>query len=1173
MRALGYQFRFDQAPAHRPKSIFADPGHRRERRIRRYLLAFMLVALAWGGIIVTDMFTRRPVETRPLPVQQGIVDDTGAGTGTGTGTGTPTPPPGEPTLVPARTTTEPAPPLIRDAAAGAAAGCAPPDSGFMAANAAQDTLQVFAHLPAGPGQERSPFSLSRDCGAIDVLLPEWFAITGPDLRLDIRPLDAEAKLATGDFLMTRGAALQLYPVVGIRPGANWPALLRAFADPDRLNNLTEDLNAAALAVQAEGICFDFGRIAQDRAPAIASFLRRIGDGLRQEGVETCLILNATDESWSAPALRDATDFVVAKVFVEPWAGSPVAATAPQDWFAATAAALAEHFGRTRLVVALGTASHDWVSGTAVPEKIPFGEAMARIGRAGATVTHAPQSQNPHSIFRDRAGRRHHLWMLDAATLYNQLTILADTGIANVAVWDLGSEDMAIWPILADPAALPAGQVPQFTEVLIENYLAYRGEGPFIRVAAPAVTGHREAEIDPATGLITALRYTRLPQPVQMERFQVAAPGKVVLTFDDGPERAFTTPILDALKTAEVPATFFVVGSQIWKNRDLLQRMVAEGHLIGLHSFWHPDMREASPSRNLFELNMTQRAISTATGRASLLFREPYQRTGGPLGVGQATPLWQAQNLGYIYVSSTIAPNDWDQIDRYQITAEVVHDLEESGGNVISLHDGGGNRAEVAAAVPLIIDALRARGYEFISLADLLGLEADSLMPTVERTGQTLVFDMSFRAINSVGSLWQAVFLSAIAIGVLRALAMLFLALRRKRHFTGTLGRFTPPVSVVIPAYNEEDTIIEAVDSVLALNYPNLEVVVVDDGSTDRTIDLLLAKYAFNPSVQIVAQLNQGKWRALNVALETVSSEFVICIDADTRIDARSVMKLIGHFRDPAVGAVAGKVRIANRKGLLPRLQALEYMVAQEIDRRAAEHLNAIMVVPGAIGAWRVSAIHACGGYSSDTLTEDADLTVTMNRKGYTICYEEDAVAVTRAPQTVRQFLAQRARWSLGMLQLARKHRGAVREGRALGWFALPDLIVHGYLLAFLAPIADFLFLTFLLDLGQAAWSGRAPHFDVSTGLLLTYAALPLVDLLVALAAHAFDRTEPLSLVLLSPVQRFTLRPLLYYTAIRAVWRALTGHLVKWTKSHRGRATAGRVAGRVAGRPARLGNAS
>ncbi len=1149
MRGTGYEFRFDPPSPQRAKTIFADPGRVRSRKATRYLIAFAVIVLAWGIFLFSDALTRRPLKTAAI-AQNGLVS--GETQRFLSQEGTPVAGAG-----PFAAGAEPPQPLID--AAGVAAqtiDCRPPAPGMMAANAASDgraAMRVFAYMPSE--QARGQFSLARDCGAIDVLLPDWFAISQPDLALDVRSFDAESKLATGDFLKERGAALELYPVIGMGPGADRQAILRALGDAASRKRLFDDMIEAAEVVQADGFCLDFGRITAAEAPGIGAFVARARASLAENGLQTCLILRATDEAWQAPALREASDFVVVKTFIEPWSGSPTAPSAPEPWFAETVDALARHFGKERLIVALGTASYDWISGVAVPEKISFGEAMARIERAGAQVTFAPQARNPQSIFRDRSGRRHHLWMLDAATLFNQLQLLRAAGIGNVAVWDLGNEDSAVWNTLVKPPSMPLAEYVPFTNVLIEDYLSYTGKGPFIRVTAPARIGQRVVTQDPATGRITALGYTRLPQPVRMERFERPAPGKVALTFDDGPDPKYTRAILDELKALNVPAGFFVIGSHIWQNRDLIRRMIDEGHLVGSHSFWHPDMRRVSESRNVFELNMTQRVLSSATGRTTLLFREPYQRTEGPLNLKQATPVWEVQNLGYIYVSSNVAPHDWEDLNRYQIAEDIVQEVEQNGGNVIALHDGGGDRAEVVAAVPLVVKALRARGYEFVSLADLLGLDRATLMPKAELAGSDVVFNVSFRAINSVGNLWRTLFLSAIAIGVVRSLIMLVLAIRRKPHFVGSFGRFAPPVSVVIPAYNEEDTIIESVNSVLALNYPNLEVVVVDDGSTDRTFDLLLEHYSRNPKVQIIAQFNQGKWRALNVALESVSSEFVICIDADTRIDERSVLKLVGHFRDPLVGAVAGKVKIINRKRLLTKLQVLEYMVAQEIDRRAAETLNAMMVVPGAIGAWRVSAVKACGGYSGDTMTEDADLTVTMNRLGYTICYEENAVAETRAPETVRQLLSQRARWSLGMLQLARKHRGAVREGHALGWFALPDLIIFGYVLAFLAPVADLLFLSFLVDQVQSFWFGQPTHFDVSPALLLTYAALPLVDLVVVLAAHAFDRSERASIVLLSPVQRLVLRPLLYFTAIRAVWRAITGRLVKWTKAHRAQAQA------------------
>jgi cellulose synthase/poly-beta-1,6-N-acetylglucosamine synthase-like glycosyltransferase len=203
-------------------------------------------------------------------------------------------------------------------------------------------------------------------------------------------------------------------------------------------------------------------------------------------------------------------------------------------------------------------------------------------------------------------------------------------------------------------------------------------------------------------------------------------------------------------------------------------------------------------------------------------------------------------------------------------------------------------------------------------------------------------------------------------------------------------------------------------------------------------------------------------------------------------------------------------------------------------------------VPGAIGAWRANAVLEAGIYSDETLTEDADLTMAIIRTGYRVVYEEDAIATTEAPATVRNLLLQRLRWSLGMMQASWKHRRAVREGRGLGLLTLPEIAIFGYLLPLLAPLADLFLLLVAYDWASEALGLRqAVPLDLPHHALLAYLALPAAEIAVIFAAFAFDRQEDRRLLWLIPLQRLLYRPLLYVSVIRALWRASTGTLAKW----------------------------
>lgn len=1146
----GYEFSFDVSPDTETHKVFYDPSQGRRRRTLRYVWSAVLLITAGAIMFFSDAFESRILSsTSPDLVvhttDPAILSDRVDAGALDAKLSVALPPGGLSSDVNIQT-------LVDRNTANLDEPCTEPSGTLAIASAAQAATsdrRLHAFLPSD--KDWSYGSLRHECGSLNVLMPDWFAFEDETLAIGVQQFDAEAKQVIGDFISKRRSDLKLIPTVRMRPGIDSNTFFLNLAVEEKRQQLIKDLLQATRSAGADGLCLDFGRITRARAPIVGSFASELKAALARNERELCLVFNAKDDAWESAALADASDYVVVRMFDQPWVGSPVAPLAEQHWFMDTTAKLVAHFGAERLVVALGTQSYDWVAGSAAPEPLGYAEAMARIGQAGAQVRYNAELGNSYSIFVDRQRRRHVIWMLDAVSMLNEMQYLEQAGISNVAIWGLGNEDPGIWSLVSPTGDPVLGKRSGVRNVLIEDFIESKGEGPFIRIKSPALTGFRLIDQDPETSFVTDVVYSRLPRAAVIEKFGAGAADQLVLTFDDGPDPDFTPPILDALKESGVSAAFFLVGHHIWENRDLVQRMIDEGHEIGSHSYWHPNMREINHSRALLELNMFQRVLGSAAGYGTLLFREPFQRTGGPINLRQAEPMLVAQNMGHFYVSSDVAPADWTDMSAEEIVADVISELEESPGNVIALHDAGRyDRGEVVRAVPLLISELRARGYTFVSLSDLLRIDREAVMPSVELP-RSAFFSFMFFTMSWSVEILKWIFGTAIAIGVARMMIMLWLAMRRKRHEVVEFGRFAPPVTVIVPAYNEEDTIIDAIESILALKYRDLRVIVVDDGSTDSTFDKLLDRYGRNRRVTILSHFNQGKWSALNLAVKKAETEILICIDADTRIDENAVSRMIMHFKDPEIGAVAGKVIPINRKGLLTHFQALEYMVAQNIDRRAAEHLGAMLVVPGAIGAWRRSAIMACGGYSGDTLTEDADLTVAINRAGYKICYDENAVAETKVPTTIKQLLAQRARWTMGMLQVAGKHRGALREGRALGWFAIPDLLLYGYILAFLAPMADFLFYRFLFELWQSWGSGEPVSTGLPTVLALSYLVLPLLDLFVAGVAQTFDRQEKAWIILLMPVQRFLYRPLLYYSAIRAVLRATTGSMVRWTQVHRG----------------------
>jgi peptidoglycan-N-acetylglucosamine deacetylase len=316
------------------------------------------------------------------------------------------------------------------------------------------------------------------------------------------------------------------------------------------------------------------------------------------------------------------------------------------------------------------------------------------------------------------------------------------------------------------------------------------------------------------------------------------------------------------------------------------------------------------------------------------------------------------------------------------------------------------------------------------------------------------------------------------------------------------------------------------------------VVVVDDGSKDATLKLLHERFAENPRVSILTQANAGKSAALNHAITQARNEILISVDADTIFQRGTVGKLVRHFADPKIGAVSGNARVGNRRKWITRFQSIEYIYGFNLDRRALDLLNAITVVPGAVGAWRKELILKLDGFGHDTLAEDTDLTLAVRRLGYVIRYEEEAVAYTEAPEDIRSLAKQRFRWAFGTLQAAWKHRDAlfVPKYGSLGFVALPSIWVFQVLLSSLSPFAE---LAMLVSL----FSGNWPI------VLLYYMGFFVLELLTGLLAYALEGERPWDLTLLF-FQRIFYRELMYYVLAKSLLYAMRGRLVGWGKLER-----------------------
>ncbi|WP_317444085.1 bifunctional polysaccharide deacetylase/glycosyltransferase family 2 protein [Streptomyces collinus] len=613
---------------------------------------------------------------------------------------------------------------------------------------------------------------------------------------------------------------------------------------------------------------------------------------------------------------------------------------------------------------------------------------------------------------------------------------------------------------------------------------------------------------------------------------------IALTFDDGPDPTWTPRILDVLRRNHVHATFFVVGTQVVAHPELVRRIVADGHEIGIHTFTHPDLARLAPWQRSLELRETQLAVAGAAGVTTTLLRPPYSSENDALDDADWSVLKQADAAGYVTVLSTQDAEDWQRPGTDRIVANATP--HGHGGQVLLMHDAGGDRSQTVAALTSLVPRLKAQGFRFATVSDAVGMAAPVQPAGLGDHLQGLALVRALQGGDWVIRLLGWLMYAAGAISVLRAAVVLIAAWRHRRLRTGRPGRswgprVTEPVSVIVPAYNESAGIEAAVRSLLASDHP-VEIIVVDDGSTDGTADLV---ESLGLPVRVIRRQNAGKPAALNSGLAAATHDLVVMVDGDTVFEPDTVRTIVQPFADPCVGAVSGNAKVVNRGGLLGRWQHIEYVVGFNLDRRLFDLAECMPTVPGAVGAFRRRALLELGGVSDVTLAEDTDLTMALCRNGWRVVYEEGARAWTEAPASLNALWRQRYRWCYGTLQAMWKHRGAlVQRGAAgkLGRRGLAYLLLFQVLLPLLAPVVDIFAVYGLVFLDPVRIIGL-------------WLAFLLLQLLMGLYAFRLDGERPGPLWSL-PLQQFVYRQLMYLVVIQSVFTAVSGSRLRWQRMER-----------------------
>jgi cellulose synthase/poly-beta-1,6-N-acetylglucosamine synthase-like glycosyltransferase/peptidoglycan/xylan/chitin deacetylase (PgdA/CDA1 family)/spore germination protein YaaH len=934
-----------------------------------------------------------------------------------------------------------------------------------------------------------------------------------------------------------------------------------------------------------GLSLDFESLPDDADPAYMSFIQQLYAELNSRNLRLWVNTAVSTSDADLKLVAANSDGIILMNYDQHQTTSDPGPVASQEWFVGNLTRVLKVVPKEKIICAIGSYGYDWTLSIPDPknkrhpkakvlntEDLSVSEAWQRASDADADLDLDYDTLNPHYQYIDEDNnQRHVVWFLDGVTLLNELRAARQLGLSTFALWRLGEEDSSLWNVWDKPS--DPGSLQALATVQPGHDVDNEGEGDILRVTGLPQPGKRTVtvdtdELDPRKKLIIDEHMEVYPRTYTIEQYGYH-PNQVALSFDDGPDPKWTPRILDVLKKEGVKATFMLIGSEAADNVSVMKRIVREGNEIGNHTYSHPDISEISPDRLDLEVRLTERLFASKLGIQPLYFRPPYDIDEEPDTDDQAAPVVQIQKDGYTIIGNKIDTDDWNEHPVKtpdEITKSVLTQLEtmktkpQFRGSIILLHDGGGDRLATVKALPVLIEALRAHGYTIVQVSALLGKTTAEVMPPVtlwqylSALPDSIAFSITALIVKFIVYVF---FIGDILMSARLIIVGLFAIIDRLRKpYQLASPGYNPRIAVLIPAYNEETVIVRTIRSVLNSDYKNLHVIVIDDGSLDRTAEVAREAYAAEPRVQVLSKLNEGKAAALNFALVRMTEEVYVGIDADTVIAADAISKLIPHFEDPRIGAMAGNAKVGNRVNLWTRWQALEYITSQNFERRALDLFHVVTVVPGAIGAWRTAPVKAAGGYPLNTVAEDADLTMNLLEQGLRVDYEDRALAFTEAPIDAKGLMLQRFRWSFGTLQAVWKHRAAFIRNKAMGLFALPNILVFQIFLPLVSPFIDIMFLAgivnYFIDRYYHPEAASAASFEKLLAYFLTFL---LIDFVTSSIAFSLERRHPANkgdgwLLFHIWLQRFAYRQVFSVVLFKTLKRAIDGKPFNWDKIER-----------------------
>ncbi len=1010
-------------------------------------------------------------------------------------------------------------------------------------NFSRSTSGIAAYIPYGDPTALS--GLRARCADLEAVYYQAFSFGAPDGN--IIPLGTGGavfplpEFNIGFFSRNRPAA---FPVLEPRTGTSAETLETVFSGDDSSSVFLNQLRSLDLTGVDGGICIDLQDYPDISAPVLNTLFSAINNWLEPLGLSSCLIGKMDANFWKNSTLVDLVDRPLLLGFKD--TSNPAVPIAAQDWFDGALTSATARIPANKLSLAIGSFSTLWKSGLRTPERIPYVEAMLRTSYFEGKLNYLADTGSTNARYLDENRRLNQVWVQDALSFYNQRRTLEPE--TQVVIWPLGYEDSTIWELTAPDVTPEEARAAIESEIDLSNEVVVEGAGPFSTHIADASPGLRQVSRTPGQTRIDGQIYEQIPSPRRLRLFGQSADLALAVTFNGLGSARETDRLLALLAEFEISATFFLSTGDILLSEDIVEKLIAAEHTIGTNTVPQESRLALSRFVTTVRNNMVQQLLQDRLGHHAILVQSPAGYGQFP---GDQAVLDQMQDLrasGYLLVYSKFAA-PYGNFDPQEFTAQIRKSAFEAPANVISFDFSEQNDRTINALLPSIFSRLTEDGFTFTALPEAAGLSADDVFPVA--TEQPAARDKIIYWLMSITwiGVQNFIFLLALTIA-LHTPVYLFLAFIRRERYPYNED-FKPPVTVIIPAYNEAKVIGKTLKSVLASDYPNLKVVVVDDGSKDQTAEVIEEFVQKNKRVTLIRQSNHGKWFAEDRALSYIDTPIFVIVDADTLLRRDAIKLLVQPFCDDAVGAVAGTVEIGNRDNVITACQVIEYKFTQSVMRRAYEVINGILVVPGAIGAWRKDAVIQSGLVSGDTITEDADLTVALHRSGYKVVYTPAAKSYTEAPNSVRAFLQQRLRWSLGMLQVAWKHKRSIIEGQPVGFISILDAVWFRLISSFVYPLVDVIVVsTLAFWLYEILTRGTMSFNDLSLSVVVMFLMFTLLDVINLAAAFWFEKKFEWKLLLLVPFLRFGYRQLLYISSMRSIAHAITGRLRGWQKLKR-----------------------